>query len=167
MLWMAWMTAVAWTMDCSDLEKAQLRLQVHASNLSLAGGASEGDGRRHPQRVDCSTSTCRVFSEERTLRRYDPTSPLADSEGYVSEVVVNVVKERSAAKAAASELRLLARASVCRHAKIEIETPAQLVIRIQNEKSPVAVETLRFSGRNEVSGWSRTYRDGQQESVEF
>lgn len=167
MLGMAWMVAIAWTMDCSDLEKAQLRLQVHASNLSLAGHSAEADSRKQIQRVECTDGTCKVVNESRTLRRYDPTSPLADSSGYVTELEINTVKERSAAKAAASELRLLARASVCRHAKIESETPAQLVIRIQNEKSPVVQETLRFSGRNEVSGWSRTYRDGQQESVEF
>jgi flagellar basal-body rod protein FlgC len=155
-------------LDCSDLQKAQLRLQVHASNLANLSTTRDQSGSPYQRRrVECAGETCSVVSENTTKMKYDPSHADADANGYVRLPDIDPIREKAALTAAAQELRLLAHASVCNEVKVSQEDQETISISYKSKDSPISAEKLKFSDKKEISVWSRTYRSGKEESVTF
>ena len=157
-----------YALDCSDIHKAQLRIQVHASNLANVATTRTSDGGPYQRRkVECVNENCSVVSENSVKMQYQPAHADADANGYIRLPDIDPIRERAALTAAAQELRLLAHASVCNDISISKEDSASIAIQYKSKDSSIATEKINFSDRKEISSWSRTYRSGKEESVSF
>jgi flagellar basal-body rod protein FlgC len=169
MVWLLLLSAhYALAFNCQDIQRAQLRLQVHASNLAnVATTRTERGGPYLPQSLECQGDSCKVVQKERTKTKYLPLHQDADAEGYVKFPDVDPIRERNALAAAAQELRLLAKTSVCPQYKFQTEIQNEISIFFNNKDAPVKRERVGFSDRHEVQSWSRLYHDGREEVVTF
>ena len=162
------LTLQAFSLDCNDLYRAQQRVLVHATNLANSNSTRTDDGTVYRvRRLDCTSDPCQIISEVKTKTKYAPGHPDANSDGYVTFPDINPIRERAGLNAAARELRLLAKASVCPQIKLGLDSVTEISLDFTDAAQPLKREKLSFSDRQEVSSWSRVYQSGQEETLTF
>lgn len=151
---------------CDDLRRAALELSVHAYNLSNRTTTRTPQGGPFRRRtVECRGPVCAVVIQNQApLLVHQPGHPDADSNGHVRYPAISVGSEFASVNAAAAELSLMAKNSVC--GASSISSPSAAVIKYERTVE-AASDTLSFDSNGRVTSWSRVGLDGRSYVLQF
>lgn len=153
---------------CGDLRRSALRMSAHASNIANRTATRTPEGGPY-KRIDvvcrvAGGAFCDVQKSEEVKQVYSPTSPDADSNGYVKFPDISLASEWAGLNAAAAELKLLAQKGVCGTKAIDQGTA--MLIKYHSDFE-VMTDTFQFHADGRVSTWSRVGKDGKASNLAF
>lgn len=144
---------------CNLLEKSSMALSVHASNWANSAAVRTPEGGPYKYQSLVCNPNCKVVREERTIMKYEPDSPDAAENGYVTYPEIDKEKEAAAMSSFAQMIRLLGKK--CNKVNVDDNISSAL---IRYKSGNVKLDIFNFDG-SDLRSWVRETKDGKSEIV--
>lgn len=140
-------------------------MSVHGANLKYAKATrTEKGGPFHPLRLECGSKGCKIQKTEKFISRYLPNHPDADKGGYVKFPAIDKSEQRSAFRAAVTELEALGRSQVC--GVKAVRTGQGLVVKYRSSQS-VDSDIFNYVENSKIVSWVRNFKNGKSIILNF
>lgn len=150
---------------CKDLKRSFLRVSVHGSNLRHFRVTQTPAGTPYEfLSLRCHRGNCTISKEARFVDRYLPNHPHANNKGFVRYPDIDPERERTALKAAITELSVLAQEKACGSSLRQ--TSDGLFIRYGLSRK-VESDIFNFDQSNQITSWVRNFKNGKSVILNF
>ena len=150
---------------CKELKRSFLRVSVHGSNLRHFRVTQTPSGNPYEfLSLRCHRGDCTISKEARFVDRYLPNHPQANNRGFVRYPDINPERERTALKAAITELSVLAQENACGSSLHQ--TSDGLFIKYGLSRK-VESDIFNFDQNNQVTSWVRNFKNGKSIVLSF
>jgi flagellar basal-body rod protein FlgC len=149
--------------ECLHIQKYQLTLTAHGSNLANEKTTRTPSGGAYDvQKVNCSKK-CKIIKYKDHINMYEPHHPDANQNGYVIYPNIDPASEIIKFMSAINHLEILAKKKRCglSYAK------ASKGFFIKYAKGKVKEDHFILPGDMLITGWQRTLKNGEDSLISF